>query len=298
MENSVWQGLDEARLRDLFEAHATVEPGPPPAAVHAWVDELLDLLFPQLATARARDFEEFRTRWAGSHARLLQLLDAVRDQVPASPARLVEDFAVELPRLRAVLLEDADAIYAGDPAATDHDEVIRAYPGFRAIAIYRLAHHFHARGVPIVPRVLTEYGHSRTGIDIHPGAVIGPRFCIDHGTGIVIGETTEIGRNVKLYQGVTLGALSVAKDMARTKRHPTVEDDVVIYASTTILGGDTVVGRGSVIGGNVWLLRSVPPHSRVHYAPGTVVEERDDDRSGPVDGEDQPPNARATGTER
>ena len=128
--------------------------------------------------------------------------------------------------------------------------------------------------MPVLPRVLTEHAHSRTGVDIHPGATIGPRFCIDHGTGIVVGETSRIGRNVKLYQGVTLGALSVKKDLARTKRHPTVEDDVVIYAGSTILGGDTVVGRGSIIGGNVWLLHSVPPYSRVHYAPGSVVEEQ------------------------
>ena len=167
----------------------------------------------------------------------------------------------------------------GLPAAVDVDEVIRTYPGFLGIAIYRIAHHFHRAGVPVIPRVLTEHAHARTGIDIHPGASIGPSFCIDHGTGIVVGETSEIGRNVKLYQGVTLGALSVQKEMARTKRHPTVEDDVVIYAGATILGGDTVVGRGSVIGGNVWLLHSVPPNSRVYYDPETVIEEqpRDDD---------------------
>lgn len=298
MENPVRRGTDEARLRDLFEAHTTAAPSPSPAAVHEWVDDLLDLLFPQLSAGRTGDFQEFRSRWAASHDRLLHLLEALGDRVPAPPERLVEDFVAEVPALRAILLEDADAIYAGDPAAVDHDEVIRAYPGFRAIAIYRLAHHFHVRDVPIVPRVLTEYAHACTGIDIHPGAAIGPRFCIDHGTGIVIGETTEIGRNVKLYQGVTLGALSVAKGMARIKRHPTVEDDVVIYASTTILGGDTVVGRGSVIGGNVWLLRSVPPHSRVHYAPGTVVEEPEDSPDAASMLQGQPPSSRATGTER
>jgi serine O-acetyltransferase len=285
MDGSATMGMDEAQLRRLFDEQAAVPRGPAPAPVREWVEALLDLQFPQLAASRPRDFKEFRARWNACHARLLRLLDALGPAAPAPARQLVDEFIAEIPRLRELLLEDADAIYAGDPAAVDHDEVIRAYPGFLAIAVYRIAHHFHQRGVPMIPRVLTEYAHSRTGIDIHPGAVIGPRFCIDHGTGIVIGETTEIGRNVKLYQGVTLGALSVAKGMARTKRHPTVEDDVVIYASTIILGGETVVGRGSVIGGNVWLLGSVPPYSNVHYAPGTVVQERSIPVDGPVEGE-------------
>jgi serine O-acetyltransferase len=267
------QAPADPQLQRLFEHHQAAPPGPAPAELRGWVDEILDLLFPQLATVRPRDFDEFQQRWDACHAHLLELLETLGDALPAPPRQLADELAAALPDLRAILLEDADAIYQGDPAAVDHDEVIRTYPGFLAIAIYRVAHHFHQRQVPVVPRVLTEYAHAVTGIDIHPGAVIGPRFCIDHGTGIVIGETTEIGRNVKLYQGVTLGALSVGKDMARTKRHPTVEDDVVVYASTTILGGNTVVGRGSVIGGNVWLLHSVPPGSRVHYAPGSVVEE-------------------------
>jgi serine O-acetyltransferase len=262
-----------AELQRLFDEHRAAPPGPSPADLRGWVDELLDLLFPQLAAVRPGDFDEFQRRWDDSHTHLLELLATLGDALPDPPRQVARELLDALPRLRAVLLEDADAIYHGDPAAVDHDEVIRTYPGFLAIAIYRVAHHFHRRQIPVIPRVLTEYAHALTGIDIHPGAVIGPRFCIDHGTGIVIGETTEIGRNVKLYQGVTLGALSVGKDMARTKRHPTVEDDVVIYASTTILGGNTVVGRGSVIGGNVWLLHSVPPNSRVHYAPGSVVEE-------------------------
>jgi serine O-acetyltransferase len=267
------QATTDAALQRLFEEHRAAPASPSPAELRGWVDEILDLLFPQLAAVRPRDFDEFQRRWDDSHTHLTELLETLGDALPAPPRQLVQELVEALPELRAVLLEDADAIYQGDPAAVDHDEVIRTYPGFLAIAIYRVAHHFHRRHVPVIPRVLTEYAHALTGIDIHPGAVIGPRFCIDHGTGIVIGETTEIGRNVKLYQGVTLGALSVGKNMARMKRHPTVEDDVVIYASTTILGGDTVVGRGSVIGGNVWLLHSVPPNSRVHYAPGTVVEE-------------------------
>jgi serine O-acetyltransferase len=265
--------MDETDLRALYDTHAAAGPAPAPAAVRGWVDDLLELLFHQLARSRPASFDDFRGRWRASRALLAELLEPLRPALSADPASIADEFQGALPDVRATLLQDAAAIYAGDPAAVDHDEVIRTYPGFLAIAIYRLAHHFHRRAVPVVPRVLTEYAHSRTGVDIHPGATIGRRFCIDHGTGIVIGETTEIGDNVKLYQGVTLGALSVNKELARVKRHPTVEDDVVIYASTTILGGDTVVGKGSIIGGNVWLLQSVPPGSRIHYAPGSVVEE-------------------------
>jgi serine O-acetyltransferase len=265
--------VDESELRGLFAEHGAAPPAPPPADVGAWLDELLQLLFPQRNRRRPTDLAGFRDRWAAAREQLIGLLAPMAEALPATAEQVTDRFLEAVPALRAVLLEDADAIYAGDPAAVDHDEVIRTYPGFLAIASYRIAHHFHGHAIPVVPRVLTEYAHSRTGIDIHPGAVIGPRFCIDHGTGIVIGETSRIGRNVKLYQGVTLGALSVAKGMARTRRHPTVEDDVVVYAGTTILGGDTVVGRGSVIGGNVWLLHSVPPHSRIHYAPGSVVAE-------------------------
>jgi serine O-acetyltransferase len=165
-------------------------------------------------------------------------------------------------------LEDAEAIFRGDPAAKSVDEVILAYPGFLAIAVYRVAHWFHNRGVPTLPRMISEHAHKLTGIDIHPGATIGRSFVIDHGTGIVIGETTVIHDNVKIYQGVTLGALSVDKSLANTKRHPTIERDVVIYANATILGGDTVVGAGSVVGGNVWLTESVSPGSRVYHSQG------------------------------
>ena len=265
--------MNESDLRQLFLAHRSAPPTPPPDRIRGWVDGLLRLLFPELTGCCHDSYAEFERLWHDCRGTLLELLEGLGEASPGPAEELTERLFAAVPRLHELLLEDADAICAGDPAATDHAEVIRTYPGFLAIAIYRIAHEFHVLGVPVVPRVLTEHAHSRTGIDIHPGATIGERFCIDHGTGIVIGETTEIGRNVKLYQGVTLGALSVRKDLARVKRHPTVEDDVVIYAGTTILGGETVVGRGSVIGGNVWLLRSVPPGSRLHYAPGTVIEE-------------------------
>ena len=178
----------------------------------------------------------------------------------------------ELPNIKRLLDEDVQAAYRGDPAARDVDEIILAYPGFFAIFTYRLANEFQKRDLELIARIMSEYAHSKTGIDIHPGATIGRGFFIDHGTGVVIGETTIIGDNVKVYQGVTLGALSFPKDhngnlIRGTKRHPTIEDNVTIYAGATILGGETVVGEGAVIGGNVWLTESVPPRCKVINKP-------------------------------
>lgn len=177
-------------------------------------------------------------------------------------------FLEKIPSLRLALARDVIAAYDGDPAAKGYDEIIFSYPCIFTIMVYRLAHELHVQGIPLFPRIMTEFAHSKTGIDIHPGARIGEYFFIDHGTGVVIGETTIIGENVKLYQGVTLGALSFPKDeegniIRGKKRHPTIEDDVVIYAGATVLGGDTVIGKGSVIGGNVWLTHSVPPRTKV-----------------------------------
>ncbi len=181
----------------------------------------------------------------------------------------------ELGHIRALLHEDAMAALDGDPAARSFVDVVLSYPSLRAVAAYRVAHFLHRRGVPLIPRMLTEHLHGLTGIDIHPGARIGRHFFIDHGTGVVIGETTVIGDHVKLYQGVTLGALSVARSSTggwpKGKRHPTLEDHVTIYAGATILGGDTVIGRECVIGGNVWLTRSVPPGTRVMLEPPWLV---------------------------
>lgn len=176
---------------------------------------------------------------------------------------ILRRFKETLPHLRESMLLDAKAILANDPAAITLDEVILSYPGFYAIALYRIANAFHHCGIPIYPRLLSEFAHRVTGIDIHPGATIGKQFSIDHGTGIVIGETTIIGDRVRIFQGVTLGALAVKKELASVKRHPTLGDDVVVYANATILGGKTVVGQGSIIGGNVWLTQSVPPQSIV-----------------------------------
>ena len=176
-------------------------------------------------------------------------------------------FLESIPGLQQTLSTDIVAAYHGDPAAKSLDEIIFSYPGMYAITAYRVAHRLHELGVPLIPRIMTEHSHSLTGIDIHPGASIGENFVIDHGTGVVIGETSTIGKNVRIYQGVTIGALSVPADrcdeMRDQKRHPTIEDDVVIYAGATILGGNTVIGARSVIGGNVWLTESIPPDTRV-----------------------------------
>jgi serine O-acetyltransferase len=174
----------------------------------------------------------------------------------------------KLPDLRYVLEQDAEAAFLGDPAAKSHHEIVFCYPGLEAITIYRIAHELLLLGVPLIPRMMTEHAHSKTGIDIHPGARIGPGFFIDHGTGVVIGETCDIGKNVKLYQGVTLGALSFPRDAAGNiirgmKRHPTLEDDVVVYANATILGGDTIVGHHAVVGSSVWLTHGVEPYTIV-----------------------------------
>lgn len=171
-----------------------------------------------------------------------------------------------LPELRKTLNSDLIAAYEGDPAANSIEEIVFSYPAIRAITTYRVAHVLYVEGVPVIPRILSEYAHSETGIDIHPGARIGPSFFVDHGTGVVIGETTDIGRNVKIYQGVTLGALSSPRSRGASgsfKRHPTLEDNVTIYAGATILGGETIIGAGSVIGGNAWITESVPPASKI-----------------------------------
>lgn len=191
-------------------------------------------------------------------------------------AEIAGDFICRIPALEEAMLLDLEAAFVGDPAAKSKSEIICSYPGFLAIFVYRAAHILYEAGVPLIPRIMTEYAHSRTGIDINAGAAIGRRFFIDHGTGVVIGETTVIGDNVKIYQGVTLGALStrLGRKLGGKKRHPTIENDVTIYSGATILGGDTVIGEGSVIGGNVFITESVPKNMRVSMkAPELVYKE-------------------------
>lgn len=198
--------------------------------------------------------------------------ETVKEQ--AEVKKHTTDFFYQLPFVYKALLDDARAILDFDPAAQNMSEVIVAYPGFFAIAVYRLSHQLWTQGIRLLPRLFTEYAHSKTGIDIHPAAQIGAAFAIDHGTGIVIGETTVIGNHVKIYQGVTLGALNVAKSQAATKRHPTIEDEVVIYSGATILGGDTVIGKGSIIGGNVWLTHSISSNSVVYHKSEIKIKDK------------------------
>jgi len=185
------------------------------------------------------------------------------------------DFLHALPAMRQTLLKDVTALYDGDPAVQTKDEVILAYPGLHAVLVHRVAHHFWNQGTRLIARIMSEDVHGKTGIDIHPGATIGEHFYIDHGTGVVVGETTVIGDHVKLYQGVSLGALSVSRRKQGQKRHPTIEDHVTIYAGATILGGDTVVGHHSVVGGNVWVIRSVAPYSIVENDPNIRIRAKD-----------------------
>ncbi len=227
-----------------------------------WVGQVLSALFPELCKVADCEDRLVKERLE-SIKKLTKALSQLVHSVPIEP----ESLFGTLLEIRQLLLLDAQAILDGDPAATTLDEVILSYPGFFAVAHYRLAHYLHTVGLKLVPRIITEKAHRETGIDIHPGAVIGERFFIDHGTGVVIGETTVIGSGVKLYQGVTLGALSISKEMAKSKRHPTIEDDVLIYANATILGGETIIGRGSIIGGNAWITESVAPGSFVKYNP-------------------------------
>jgi len=209
--------------------------------------------------------------------RLMQLLSPLALPDGSTPESVVEAFLPRLITIRSLLAADVEAAFESDPAARSYAEILVAYPSIRAIAIQRIAHELFSLRVPILPRMMTEHAHDQTGVDIHPGARIGRRFFIDHGTGVVIGETAEIGDNVRLYQGVTLGARSPrhGESLRGVKRHPTIEDDVTIYAGVTILGGDVVIGRGSVIGGNVWLTESVPPGSKViAEPPRTLVQQR------------------------
>ncbi|MEN9570175.1 MAG: hypothetical protein RL172_1406 [Bacteroidota bacterium] len=213
----------------------------------------------------SKEFESYK-----SHLSTL-IYDVIAD---GEKTQLISNnFFNEVPAIYDALLKDAAAIIQFDPAAESVEEVLVAYPGFYATAVYRFSHQLWEQGVKILPRVFAEYAHGKTGIDIHPGASIGESFFIDHGTGIVIGETTVIGNSVKIYQGVTLGALSVNKSESKSKRHPTIEDNVVIYSGATILGGDTVIGQDSVIGGNVWLTTSVLPRSIVYHKSESTIKD-------------------------
>ncbi|WP_187263183.1 serine O-acetyltransferase EpsC [Pontibacter beigongshangensis] len=257
--------MDTAFLDYLYQEHQKAQHQVSDAAICELIEGVVQLLFPTLSDRQFKSPEELKAYAKGLKKELHRLLKRMQPELPAPAKELTNGLMERLPHIHRLLMEDAMAILEGDPAARHLDEVIRTYPGFKAVVIYRLANVLYRLQIPLLPRVLSEYAHAKTGIDVHPGAVIGTHFCIDHGTGVVIGETAVIGNNVKIYQGVTLGALSVDKAMAFTKRHPTIENNVVIYAGATILGGNTVVGANSIIGGNVWLTESVPPYSRVYH---------------------------------
>jgi serine O-acetyltransferase len=267
----------------LSKGLASEGPLPSRRDIRLLVEELVEVLFPEshrkgtnggrLRHHVAATIAELETQlqaavFLGLHRRCHSGTTKTPDTCRRRAHAITERLLRSLPEIRAELGRDVLAAFESDPAASGIDEIVACYPGLYAIAIYRVAHHLRRDGAEVVPRMLTEHAHSRTGIDINPGATIGNSFFIDHGTGIVVGETTIIGNRVRIYQGVTLGALSV-RDRGRTdrpnpkKRHPTIEDEVIIYANATILGGDTVIGRGAVVGGNAWITYSVPPGIRV-----------------------------------
>ncbi len=237
----------------------------------AFLNDMVALLFP-VTHGQMFTPDELEYRWLDLQLQFRKLI------TPAMPnggrTDIIGEFFSQVPAIYADLMHDAGFFNECDPAASCKEEIILSYPGFYAITVYRFAHVIYRLGIPILPRILSEHAHSRTGIDIHPGATIGRHFYIDHGTGIVIGETAVIGDNVKMYQGVTLGATFVDKDLQGKQRHPRIEDNVILYAGCTILGGGTVIGHDSVIGGNVWLTESVPPHTKVYHEPEIVIKEQ------------------------
>jgi serine O-acetyltransferase len=261
------------RILEVRRAHRRVLPDR--SRVPQFVEDLVEVLFPQIVGGHVyNSLDDIGIRLEQLEGDLKEILAPQIDRIPGGLDAAVRQFFASLPGVYDTLWLDARAIHDGDPASESLDEVVAAYPGFFAVYTYRIAHALHLLKIPVLPRLFTEYAHLRTGIDIHPAARIGERFCIDHGTGIVIGGTSEIGTSVKLYQGVSLGALSVSKEMAGTKRHPTIEDNVVIYSNATILGGRTRIGHDSVIGGNVWLTDSVPAYSIVQHRSDIKVRSR------------------------
>jgi len=260
-----------SRSADAALSKAANQGLPDRAVVVDWIERAKRLVLME------RDRSALRSEIPQLADRLDALMDGLALPDGVTRDGVIDRFLEQLAGISTLLSEDVEAAFEGDPAAKSYAEIVVSYPSIRAIAVYRIAHELHLLGLPILPRMMTEYAHDRTGIDIHPGAQIGRRFFVDHGTGVVIGETTTIGDNVRLYQGVTLGAKSPrgGTTLRGKKRHPTIEDDVTIYAGATILGGETIIGEGTVIGGNVWLIESVSPYSKVIAEPPThLVRQR------------------------
>ena len=245
---------------------------PSPDQTKEFTEGMIRFLFP-LHSDRDTSIAYLQDEWERLRLLFVELLSSLHhlpdDELPED---LSQRFFAAVPSIHEQLLEEAVHFLQCDPAAESAEEVMLCYPGYYAIVIYRLANELYRMKIPVLPRAMSEYVHSKTGIDIHPGATIGRNFYIDHGTGVVIGETTEIGNNVKIYQGVTLGAMYVGKNLQNTKRHPTIEDNVIIYAGSAILGGNTVVGRNTVVGGNVWLTESVAPNSVVYDKAEIIIK--------------------------
>lgn len=229
-------------------------------------------MFP-IRTDKNISIKTLEAKWEELQELFNTLLMPLKPLMEDSIENAHNNFFSEVPNIHQRLLKDADAYLKFDPAAKCAEEVILCYPGFYTVSIYRLANVLYRLKIPVLPRIISEYAHGKTGIDIHPGATIGDKLFIDHGTGIVIGETAVIGKNVKIYQGVTLGALYVGKNLAGSKRHPTLEDNVIIYSNSTILGGETVIGHDSVVGGNTWITESIPPFSVAFHKPSIHIKD-------------------------
>ncbi len=257
--------LSEIFLEELYKKHQQTPHFPKTSTIARLVTRIVFVLFPEQSKQTITSIEGLKASFESIEADLNDILCSMQEHLKRPSKQISKEFISKIPQIYSLLLTDIDAIINGDPASNSEYEIIRTYPGFNAISFYRLAHELNKLEVPLLPRMITEFAHSQTGIDIHPGAEIGHHFFIDHGTGIVIGETTDIGNHVKLYQGVTLGALSVSKNMASMKRHPTIGDNVVIYSGATILGGDTIIGENSIVGGNVWLTNSIPAGTKIYH---------------------------------
>lgn len=270
MQKKVKKAEQESLARvaaELAARHTSFGDAPPITIKEAgaFLERVLGVLFPHYSGVVLADSEAVEQALSRVREELLAFLGCATGDRGGKCEEIADAFLENLPKISDAVRLDAEALLEGDPAAGSLSEIIMAYPGCYAIAAYRISHPLYERKIPLFPRLISEYAHRVTGIDINPGAKIGKSFFVDHGTAIVIGETAVIGDNVKIYQGVTLGALRVDAEYRNRKRHPTVEDNVVIYANATILGGDTVIGHDSVIGGNVWLTQSVLPYSRVMY---------------------------------
>jgi len=257
--------MEEDFIENIYKEHQNALGCPSPDSIISFYEALLGFIFPDYGNEKITSKEALLKRYAELkdewHTILGQRCKNLQKKYPGEENILFKD----LSKIKSALEKDIKAIYDGDPAAKSRLEVIKTYPGFKAIAAYRIGHCIYNSGYVLIARIISEHAHSKTGVDIHPAAKIDEYFCIDHATGIVIGETTEIGKYVKIYQGVTLGATSVKKENASQKRHPTIGNNVVIYANATILGGKTFIGDHCIIGGNSWITKSLEPHSRLYY---------------------------------